>query len=164
MERILISLILILSVMAVAVAFSMPHSNSEANSIRFTEITMERIWDNCLDCGDYKVILRRDGIDPYKDATVTYILTKSKEQRQGRLYAYFYNDLTRLIESDGYFKLNDSYGLGVVDTLITKTSVVRDGKRKAILNNAGRAPIEVWGIEMAIDGVLARVKWEKEAR
>jgi hypothetical protein len=145
MRCILIALMLIMSVTAVAVPLPMPQNNSEANSTRFTEITMERVWDNCIDCGDYKVFLRRDATGPYKDATVTYILTKSKEQRQGKLYAYFYNELTRLIESEGYFKLNDSYCSGVVDTLITKTSVVRDGKRKTILNNAGRVPIELWG-------------------
>ena len=163
MRRIFI-LSLILSATAVAIAFPIPQRDRDADSIRFTEITMERIWMGCIGCGDYKVVLRRDGASPHKDAIVTYTPTKSSGQRQGTLYAGYYNDLTRLVESQGYFKLSDSYGLGVEDTLITKTSVDRDGRRKAVLNNAGRAPIELWGIEMAIDGVLARVKWEKESR
>jgi hypothetical protein len=30
------------------------------------------------------------------------------------------------------------------------------------LNNAQEGPIELWGIEMAIDGAMARVTWEPE--
>ena len=147
--------------------------NEDQEFLRISEITLERIWDNCVTCANYRVTLSKDESDPYKDVSVTYMETKtasrsdgqhtqSTVQRKGKLESFYFHRLAILLESQGYFKLKDHYGAGIIDTLIVKTSVVRDGNRRAVLNNAHEGPIELWGIEMAIDGAMARVTWEPE--
>ena len=147
--------------------------NRDQGFLSISEITLERIWDNCIGCANYKVTLSKDGPDPYKDVSITYTETKTESrsgglqtqstvQRKGKLGSFYFHRLAILLESQGYFKLKDHYGAGIIDTLIVKTSVVRDGSRRAVLNNAQEGPIELWGIEMAIDGAIARVTWEPE--
>jgi hypothetical protein len=146
--------------------------NEDQGFLRISEITLERIWDNCIGCANYQVTLSKDGPDPYKDVSITYTETKTERsgglqtqstvQRKGKLESFYFHRLAILLESQGYFKLKDHYGAGIIDTLIVKTSVVRDGNRRAVLNNAHEGPIELWGIEMAIDGAIARVTWEPE--
>ena len=147
--------------------------NEEQGFLGISEITLERIWESCIGCANYKVTLSKDGTDPYKDVSITYTETKTEArsgglptqstvQRKGKLESFYFHRLAILLESQGYFKLKDHYGAGIIDTLIVKTSVVRDGRRWAVLNNAQEGPIELWGIEMAIDGAMARVTWEPE--
>ena len=42
------------------------------------------------------------------------------------------------------------------------TSVVHNGERKTIVNYGNQGPVELYGIEMAIDGVAAQIKWEED--
>ena len=39
---------------------------------------------------------------------------------------------------------------------------VRGGKQRVVDNYAGAGPIELWGIEMAIRGVVAEIEWKKK--
>ena len=171
--RIIFSLVLLL---ALAVFFlNKCHSRDKITDdqefLRISEITLERIWDNCINCANYKVTLSKDGPDPYKDVLITYTETRTESrsdgldtqstiQRKGKLESFYFHRLALLLESQGYFKLKENYGAGIIDTLKVKTSVVRDGSRKAVLNNAQEGPIELWGIEMAIDGATARARWD----
>ena len=147
-------------------------NSKEQENLRISEITLERIWTSCIGCGDYKVILRKEGSDPDKDVLVAYSEAKtdlrsgglprqSTLQRKGRLRSSYFHRLAMLLDSQGYFELKEHYG-GRIDTLIVKTTAVRDGIRKAVLDNSDEGPIQLWGVEMAIDGALARVEWEQE--
>ena len=117
--------------------------------------------------------LSKDGPDPYKNVLITYTETRTESRsdrlhtqstvREGKLESFYFHRLAILLESQAYFKLKESYGAGIIDTLKVKTSVVRNGRRKAVLNNAQEGPIELWGIEMAIDGAMARARWDQEA-
>lgn len=124
------------------------------NQSQITEITLERTA--CFGtCPIYKVTLKRDG-------TATYV-GKQFVERTGTYSGKFYGfeRLAQLIESRGYFDLKDNYTINATDLPSTVTSVVRAGRRKTITNYGDTGPVELWGIEQAIDGVLANTKWEK---
>jgi len=70
--------------------------------------------------------------------------------------------LAKLIASQGYLEMNDRYTVLVTDADTVITSIVHNGKRKTIVNYGNQAPIELYGIERAIDGVAAQIKWEQE--
>ncbi|MBA3440270.1 MAG: hypothetical protein H0T92_10425 [Pyrinomonadaceae bacterium] len=70
--------------------------------------------------------------------------------------------LARLIAAQRYLKMDDLYATpGAIDTTTVITSVVHNGERKTIVNRDSLGPIELYGIEMAIDAVAAQTKWEE---
>ena len=126
-----------------------------------SEITLERIREVCLDCSDHRVILSRGGGDKFGDAAVTYVDLRTKKQRQGRLPAYYFNNLLRLIESQGFFEMKDEYAMGWEDSTIVNLSVISGDRRKLIrTRNEGEVPMQLWGLYMAIDGVVANAIWK----
>jgi hypothetical protein len=126
-----------------------------------SEITFERIYDGCEDCPDRKVVLRREGSKKFEEAMVSETDLHTKKQRQGRLRAYYYNNLLRLIESQGFFDMKNEYAAGVMDDGIVTLSVSLGEKRKLVKTRSeGDVPIALWGIYYALDGTLANVKWE----
>jgi hypothetical protein len=137
--------------LAVAAASQMPLSKDKD---QITEVTLERTA--CFGyCPTYKVTLRRDG-------TISYNGRKFVELEgtyEGT--AYGFDHLAELIISSGYFNLKDRYTIKATDLPSTITSVVRGGKRKTITNYGDTGPVELWGIEMAIDGILKGAKLEK---
>lgn len=146
------SLASILILMSALAGMAQTPSSQDKNQI--TEITLERT--TCYGtCPNYKVTLRSDG-------TITYEGRRFVEMRgthEGR--AYGFARLAQLITSAGYFDLKDNYSRPVTDNPSAITSVVRDGKRKTITNYADSGPVELWGIEMAIDGILKNARLEK---
>jgi len=40
--------------------------------------------------------------------------------------------------------------------------VAYGGQRKAIKNYGSLGPLELWTIEMALEGAMSEIKWEKE--
>jgi hypothetical protein len=132
-----------------------------ANPDLASEISLERIYDGCEDCPDRKIVLRREGSKKFEDATVTEIDLHSKKERRGRLGAYHFNNLLRLIEAQGYFSMYKQYAMGVIDSVIVTIGVNIGDKRKVIKTRSeGDVPIQLWGIYYAIDGALGNVKWE----
>ena len=121
---------------------------------QITEITLERTA--CFGyCPMYKVTLKRDG-------TATYVGRENVERKgtyRGKFYGF--ERLAQLVEARGYFNLKDNYSAQVTDLPSTITSVVRSGRRKTITNYGDMGPVELWGIEQAIDGLVANTKWEK---
>jgi hypothetical protein len=121
---------------------------------QITEITLERT--TCFGtCPAYTVTLRSDGTITYEgrrfvEMTGTY---------QGQVYGFA--RLAHLILSEGYFNLKDNYSARVTDMPSAITSVVMNGKRKTIMNYGDAGPVELWGIEMAIDGMLKSARLEK---
>lgn len=127
-----------------------------------SEITLER--ERCYGgCPVYKVILRRDGSATYigKENVSRIGEYKSQVSPYQPLGAEFIR-LAKLIASQAYLKMNDRYTVPTSDADTVITSIVHDGKRKTIVNYANQAPIELYGIERAIDGVAAQIKWEQE--
>jgi hypothetical protein len=126
-----------------------------------TEITLERVHDGCLGCGDKRIALRTEGSREFEDAIVTEIDLQSGKQRNGRLSSYYHSSLIRLIESQGYFSMNDGYAMGWVDSTIVKLRVsIGDTSKKITTRNEGEVPPQLWGIYYAIEGVLDHVSWE----
>ena len=68
--------------------------------------------------------------------------------------AYGFDRLAQLILAQKYFDMKDDYSRPITDMPSAITSVVRAGKRKTIVDYAETGPIELWSIEMAIDGIL----------
>ncbi len=127
-----------------------------------SEITLER--ERCYgSCPVYKVILRRDGSATYigKENAPRIGEYKSQVVPYQPLGAEFIR-LAKLIASQGFVKMNDRYTEPVADAETVITSVVHNGKRKTIVNYGGQAPIELYGIERAIDGVASQIKWEQD--
>jgi hypothetical protein len=126
-----------------------------------SEISFERIYDGCENCPDRKIVFRREGSKKFEDATVTEIDLHSKKERRGRLGAYYFNNLLRLIEAQGYFSMNNQYAMGWVDSVIVTISVRIGDKLKVIKTRSeGDVPIQLWGIYYAVEGAFGNVKWE----
>jgi hypothetical protein len=121
---------------------------------QITEITLERT--GCFGtCPIYKVTLRRDGTISYNGKQYVQL----KGAYEGR--AYGFDRMAQLILASGYFKLKDNYTANATDLPSAVTSVVANGKRKTIENYGDFGPVELWGIEMAIDGILRGATLEK---
>lgn len=150
MKRLLgVSILILTASLAIAAQTSL---SKDAGQI--TEVTLERTV--CFGtCPSYKVTLRRDGTISYDG--------KRFVQLEGKYEGTFYgfDRLAQLILSRGYFNFKDEYTVNMTDLPSTITSVVRNGKRKTITNYGDAGPVELWGIEMAIDGILKGAKLEK---
>ncbi len=87
-------------------------------------------------------------------------------QLKGQIPALQFKRLVALIESVEYFKLKriytsydwtPSYFVEVAKGEEKKDITVRDGNRAG----GGNTPIGLWGLNMAILGIAANIKWEK---
>ena len=156
MKRLLIYATLIFTIAATVTAQKGKDSQQleRKGGEQISEITLERTA--CFgSCPMYKVTLRRDG-------TATYVGREYVERKgtyKGQVYGF--QRLAQLIESRGYFNFKDNYTRPITDLPSTITSVVRAGSRKTIKNYGDSGPVELWGIEAAIDGIVANTKWEK---
>lgn len=150
MKRLLVTSILILT--CALVGASQTVSSQDKDQI--TEVTLERTA--CFGpCPMYKVTLRRNGTISYNGKEFVQL----KGAYEGKFYGF--ERLAELISSQGYFNWKDNYAIPATDLPSANTSVVRNGKRKTIRNYGDAGPVELWGIEMAIDGILKGAKLEK---
>jgi hypothetical protein len=125
-----------------------------------SEISFERIYDGCDGCGDRKVVFQRVASKRFEEATVTETDLDSKTERQGKLNPYYFNNLLRLIEEQGYFGMSNQYAMGWVDSAMVRVGVRIGERHKTIeTTNEGDVPIELWGIYYAIEGAWAHVDW-----
>lgn len=122
---------------------------------QITEITLERT--PCYGrCATYSAILRADGTVTYSGrANVPHI-----GSYRGTVDKYYFERLSELVRSQAYSELQALYSHPVSDQAGVITSVVVNGQRKTVKNYAGAGPIKLWGIEMAIDAVIAQAKWQ----
>lgn len=128
-----------------------------------SEISLERIFDGCSNCPDRKVVLRRDASKRFENATVIQTDLHSKKERYGELSAYYFNNLLKLIEGQGYFSMNNGYAMEWIDSLIVNIHVSIGDKHKTIRSRSeGHVPSQLWGIYYAIDGASANVKWKTD--
>lgn len=125
-----------------------------------SEIQLERVNSGCIDCDDHSLMLRRSAGDHFGDAIVVRTNLHTKQQREGKLSAYYYNHLIELIKSQGIMEMEDQYAMGWVDSLIVKINISLGDRRKTIRTSSeGKVPLKLWELYMAIDGVVARTKW-----
>jgi hypothetical protein len=150
MKRLLLVLILILT----SALVTMAQTPSSADQNQITEVTLERT--PCFGyCPFYKVTLKSDGTIIYEGKKFVQMMGTYKGE------VYNFERLAQLISSVNYFNLNDNYRAGVSDLPSAITSVVQNGKRKTIVDYGGAGPIELWGVEMAVDGMLKNAKLKK---
>lgn len=124
------------------------------------EITMEvsHGWCSGENCGDYKIIFQRNGREDYY-SSVTRI--GSHKVRQGDMLKTDFDLLARLIESQSFFELDSRYRKNAwcTDCLITRVSVLKDGRRKKVVSLNAEMPWQLWTIHRSIEGVAQRVQW-----
>ena len=126
-----------------------------------SEISFERIHDGCEDCADRKIVFQRVASKRFEEATVTETDLHSKRKRQGKLNPYYFNNLLKLIEEQGYFSMSNQYAMGWVDSTIVRVDVRIGDRHKTIkTRNEGDVPIQLWGIYYAIEGACAHVDWQ----
>ena len=125
-----------------------------------SEIELRRINSGCSNCDDHSLVLRRSGGDIFADASVIRTDLHTQKQRTGTLSAYYYNHLIQLEKSEGIFDMDDQYAMGWMDSLVVTLNVSIGDRRKTIrTSNEGEVPLKLWGFYMAIDGAVARTKW-----
>lgn len=147
MKRLLMASILILITAIVTAA----QTQSSQDNDQITEVTLERT--TCFGtCPAYKVTLLSDGTIIYEGRRFVEKMGTYKGE------AYGFDRLAQLILAQKYFDMKDDYFRPITDMPSAITSVVRAGKRKTITDYAGSGPVELWGIEMAIDGILDHAK------
>lgn len=125
------------------------------------EISFERVYDGCDGCGDRKLVFQRAASKRFEEAITTETDLHSKVERQGKLNPYYFNNLLRLIEDQGFFEMNNQYAMGWVDAATVRVTVrVGDRHKTIVAGNEGDVPLQLWGIYYAIEGAAAKVKWQ----
>ena len=120
------------------------------------EVTFERT--RCFGaCPAYKVTLRANG-------TLTYV-GQAFVPRVGTYTAKFWgNDLEKLSQlarRNGIWHLKDKYSLQITDQASQKLTLKGAGT-KTIDEYGHSGPVELWGFQMAIDGILENARdWKK---
>jgi hypothetical protein len=132
----------------------------EAGEIQ--EITMEVIYDWCggRDCPDYKIVFQRNGREDYY-SSVTRVGLQSHEIKHGNLYKAEFDKLAEVLESQSFFELDSAYPQdgACADCVITKVTVLRDGRGKKVVHLYDEMPIQLWTIHRMIEGMESRVQW-----
>jgi len=122
------------------------------------EITYERVFGCEERCPVFKVVLRKDG-------TASYEGTRYAD-RKGKYHAtgvdYYFVRLKKLLETSRFTDLQDAYGPHGKDEGFVITSMADNEKRKTVTNYGSDGPIELWAIEMAVEGSVYQIKWEKD--
>ena len=136
-----------------------------AHNGEIQEITMEVSYGWCSGetCRDYKIVFQRQGREDYY-ASVTRTEPWSREIKSGDIASADFDRLAQIIESQSFFKFNSGYhgDTWCTDCLITKVSVLKDGRRKKVVSLNGEMPLQLWTIQRTLEGVAERVQWLKE--
>lgn len=131
---------------------------------QITEITLERTYSGCTDCRAYRVVISNRSKTLVDSVPVHFTNLKTNETQEGKLPTSTFEQLSRLIDRQRYFELANAYGEAVMDSVTVTTSVLKNGVRKTVINRAENGPIELWGIEMAIEGAVASVNWSSATK
>lgn len=132
-------------------------SNVAGPSAEIDEITLER-FGHAPDAPMYEVVLSKDGKVTYTgEFNVAKIGTYEAE-----IEPRDFRRLKEMINRFRYFDRNDEI-LVADDADAVRTTVRRAGQTKTIKDGWGStAPVELWAIEMAIDGLVAGIgDWQK---
>jgi hypothetical protein len=124
---------------------------------QISEITYERIFGCDGECPMYKVVLRQDGTASY--AGTAY--ADRKGNYKSRYNDYYFARIAKLMVRDEYLNFKEQYGPTGIDQGYMVTSVAYADHRKTIRNYGSEGPLELWTIEMALEGAMSQIRWEK---
>jgi hypothetical protein len=122
------------------------------------EITYERIFGCLGECPMYKVVLCKEG-------TASYIGLRYAERKgnyRSSYNEYYFTQIAKLISRNEYLNFKEQYGPSAEDEGYIITSVAYGDQRKTIKNYGSEGPMELWSIEMALEGAMSQIRWEKE--
>lgn len=164
-----IAFFLVFSFQIFSFCSSLPKQELEQPSVarhvfagKISEITLER--SVCFgDCPAYKVVFRSNGTATYTGEANTPFIGEYEADSKSYPGSYF-EQMSRWLYVQKYFDLKDVYNENLADSSAITITVVRDGKRKTIIDYDSEQPIEIWGIAMAIDGAVSKIKWNKVSR
>jgi Domain of unknown function (DUF6438) len=124
-----------------------------------TEIYLARSG-NCHPCPIYSVTFRKDGTAIYVGyENVTHLGT-----HHGKIHGYYFFRLAWLLDSEGFFQMRNEYSeenrmIAYAHWKEVSVRATRDGKKKEVWEYMGKGPINLWGIQMAIDAVVNKIEW-----
>lgn len=155
----------LLAVMALALFLNCSHAREESKVPKsaslpieeINEITYERVFGCLGECPMYKVVLRKDG-------TASYLGTLHAERKgnyKSRYNEYYFTQIAKLMARNEYLNFKEQYGPTGTDEGYMVTSVAYGDKRKTIRNYGSEGPLELWTIEMALEGAMSQIRWEK---
>jgi hypothetical protein len=156
----------LLAAIALALVLSCSHAREEMKGPKtptlpieqISEITYERIFGSLGECPMYKVVLRKDG-------TASYIGLRYAERKgnyRSSYNEYYFTQIAKLISRNEYLNFKEQYGPSATDEGYIITSVAYGDQRKTIKNYGSEGPMELWSIEMALEGAMSQIRWEKE--
>lgn len=156
----------LLAAIALALVLSCSHAREEMKGLKtptlpmeqIREITYERIFGCLGECPMYKVVLRKDG-------TASYIGLRYAERKgnyRSSYNEYYFTQIAKLISRNEYLNFKEQYGPSAEDEGYIITSVAYGDQRKTIKNYGSEGPMELWSIEMALEGAMSQIRWEKE--
>ena len=132
--------------------------NSAAFNNLPNQIIVKRVYSGCTHCRSREIVLRTNGLSEFENASVTETDFHTRKQRCGTLPSNYYQDLTKLIKSQGYFEMAQQYDVQWMDgTPVTSSVALR---RPIVTASAGEIPTRVWGLDDAMEDVSAHVNWD----
>jgi len=105
----------------------------------------------------YTVTFRRGG----KAELDALDLGDLKGDYVGEIDVFEYGRLCYALENLNFRDFKDEYKSGWTDQSTHVISASSDGKTKSVLDYGGVAPIELWTIRKAIEGIRAGLKWRR---
>lgn len=77
------------------------------------------------------------------------------------VYLWDYSRLCQLIESRGLFEANWQCSSGIPESVTVLVKVWKDGQEKYIFSSANDncAPLDLWSVQLAIQGIARRIQW-----
>jgi len=132
---------------------SAPHCMALDNNGRSDEITLEQI-------GGMINVRRRLVLKQDETFTFTEYLGDCEwTYYKGKIGGF--NDLYAFIEANGFFKMKESYSAQLEDAGCVIVTVIHGSSQRRVEDCGGAGPVELWGIERAIWGMVSPYEWIK---
>ena len=120
-----------------------------------SEIRLERT--RCLtSCPAYTVTIRADGSFSYTGS----FNAPHMGQHTGQISVGQFRQLLRYIGAIDFMNFNKSYLSPFLDNATAITSVVQNGTRKTVTNDANSGPATLWALETLVDTLLETATWD----
>lgn len=126
-----------------------------------TAIDFESDFPSLL-CGSERIVMN------VNDEVVKYSTKCRNANRDDRLtfcevkrgHMHWFAELSWLIEKSGFYKMNHDYDRSITHGEFDSLRVVRDGHTYEVINYAHGGPLELWGVQLEIQGVISSIEWE----
>lgn len=126
------------------------------------------VYPSALLCGDRRTVISSDlkviqYIKRCRNASRNDRTTFC-EVRHGQTWSGEYMRLGAMIEKSGFRELKHEYDRNITDGTFVSTHVMFAKANQSVVNYANAAPLNLWSIEKAIEGLAAQVEWDKTSR